>query len=58
MRALIAGILIFAIFTLVASLQLPTDPGILQAACVGIFFIGPITGLAIVAMFLSEIREG
>ena len=56
MRALIAGILIFAIFTLVASLQLPTDHGALQAACVGIFFIGVLTGLATVAMFFDEIR--
>lgn len=55
-RALIAGILIFAISTLVASLRLPTDPGTLQAACVGIFFTGFITGLAIVAMFFDEIR--
>lgn len=56
-RALIAGLLIFALMVLTANLQLPTDPGALQAACVGVFFTGFITGLAIVAMFFDEIRE-
>lgn len=55
-RALIAGLLIFALMVLTANLQLPTDHGALQAACVGIFFIGVLTGLATVAMFFDEIR--
>lgn len=57
-KAAIAGLLISVIFALVASLRLPTDPGTLQAACVGIFFTGLVTGLAIVAMFSNEIKEG
>lgn len=57
-KAAIAGLLIVALFSLVANLQLPTDLEALQAACVGIFFIGMLTELAIVVMFLDEIREG
>lgn len=57
MKAAIAGLLIVAFFSLVANLQLPTDLGALQGACVGIFSIGLLTGFAIVAMFLDEIRE-
>ena len=56
-KAAIAGLLIVAFFSLVANLQLPTEPKNLQAACVGIFSIGLLTGFAIVAMFLNEIRE-
>ena len=56
-KAAIAGLLIVAFFSLVANLQLPTEPENLQAACVGIFSIGLLTGFAIVAMFLNEIRE-
>lgn len=57
-KAAIAGLLILALMVLIANLQLPTEPENLQAACVGIFFIGMLTGLAIVVMFLDEIREG
>lgn len=57
-KATIAGLLIFALMMLVAHLQLPTEPEHLQAACVGIFSIGLLTGIATVAMFLNEIREG
>ena len=57
-KAAIAGLLIFALMMLIAHLQLPTEPDNLQAACVGIFFTGLITGIAIVAMFFDEIREG
>lgn len=57
-KAAIAGLLIVVLMALIANLQLPTEPTNLQAACVGIFSIGVLTGLAIVAMFLNEIREG
>lgn len=57
-KAAITGLLILALMMLIAHLQLPTEPDNLQAACVGIFFAGFITGLAIVAMFFDEIREG
>lgn len=58
LKAVITGLLIFAIMMLIAHLQIPTEPKNLQAACVGIFFIGVLTELAIVVMFLDEIREG
>lgn len=57
-KAAIAGLLILALMVLIANLQLPTEPENLQAACVGIFSIGLLTGIAIVVMFLDEIREG
>lgn len=57
-KAIIAGLLIFVLIMLIANLQLPTEPENLQAACVGIFFIGMLTELVIVVMFLDEIREG
>lgn len=57
LKAVIMGLLIFALMMLIAHLQLPTEPENLQAACVGIFFIGVLTGLVIVAMHLDEIRE-
>ena len=57
-KAIIAGLLIFVLIMLIANVQLPTEPENLQAACVGIFFIGMLTELAIVVMFLDEIREG
>lgn len=57
LKAVIMGLLIFALMMLIAHLQLPTEPENLQAACVGIFSIGLLTGIAIVAMHLDEIRE-
>lgn len=57
-KAAITGLLIVVLMVLIANLQLPTEPKNLQAACVGIFFIGVLTGLVMVAMFLDEIREG
>lgn len=56
-KAIIAGLLIVALMVLIANVQLPTELENLQAACVGIFFIGVLTGLVIVAMHLDEIRE-
>lgn len=56
-KAAIAGLLIFAIMMLIAHLQIPTDPEDLPAACVGIFSIGLLTGIAAVAMFINDFKE-
>lgn len=56
-KAAITGLLIFVFIVLIANVQLPTDPENLHAACVGIFFVGVLTGLVTVAMHLNEIRE-
>lgn len=57
-KATITGLLIVVFMALIANLQLPTEPEKLHAVYVGIFFTGVLTGLAITAMFLNEIREG
>lgn len=56
-KAAIAGLLILALMVLIANLQLPTDPEDLPAACVGIFSIGLLTGIAAVAMFINDFKE-
>lgn len=57
LKAVIMGLLIFALMMLIAHLQLPTEPENLQAACVGIFSIGLLTGIAAFAMFINDFRE-